>query len=673
MCGIVDNRSIPTASHRRDSVVFVPVLGTVAVWAPPSLKHPRPDQSYWNCTYRQKCQSHRNTASYVNSKSTVKETDRIKKRETMGRGKHRPAGHLQQPGCFIDHPVSERCTALLTKSASVVEFRLTRDTWNGHHSLTRLSTTGRKILNALILMPTPPPDDNQTARAPSPRRGNDNLPAREPAERSVRWLLWCVAILVAAAVVRFYASLDDFWLDEIWSWAFAGQLSSAWDILTKLRHDNNHYLNTWLIYEIGPNAYPVMYRLPAVAAGVGMVLLSGLIASRRGRLAAFTAMLLIAGSYLMIHYTSEARGYAWGMFFSLLSLFLMQRSLEKNRPGTDLAFGLSAIGGFLGHLTYLDCYLPLAIWSVGHDWRNRVPTGRLLARLLRRHAAPVLFLLWLYRVNLQQMALGGGGTANAIDVILSTLSLTVGGPEFGPLTVVVGLVTAAVLLTCLAASPGRGSIPRGVYLGVIVLVPGALLIVTGRGVLYPRYFLVPSLFALLLFADRLSRLAQRGRNGKAVYGLVLIGLLASNAVQTARLIRLGRGGYQAALRLMAEQTRGPTLTVGSDHDFRNGLVIEFYRMHMPDLFDPRLPNTKRLLYFPLNRWPPEGPEWFLRHSQEPDPHPRQTITDRVGNHYELIRIFPYAGLSGWNWMLYHNRNRPMPPPATTETRTFRQS
>jgi len=237
------------------------------------------------------------------------------------------------------------------------------------------------------------------------------------------------------------------------------------------------------------------------------------------------------------------------------------------------------------------------------------------------------------------------------------MSLTVGGPEFGPLTVMVGLVAAIAWLACLIALRSSGSAPRSVYLGIVVLVPGVLLIVTGRDVLYPRYFLVSSLFVLLLFADGLSRLAQRGRYGKVVYGIVLIGLLAGNAVQTARLIHLGRGGYQAALQLMAEQTAGPTLTIGSDHDFRNGLVIAFYQLHMPDLFDARLPNTRRLIYLPQNRWPPEGPEWFLRHSQEPDIHPKPTITDGTGNHYDLIGIYPYAGLSGWNWILYHNRNR----------------
>ena len=545
-----------------------------------------------------------------------------------------------------------------------MEFLPAGDTLSCRRGLVRSSTAVRKTENASILMPGKPPDNRRSAQSLSSRPRDDDLSLREPAERSVRWVLWCAAIVVAAAVLRFYASLGDFWLDEIWSWALAGRLSSAAEILTTLHHDNNHYLNTWFLYEIGPSAHWVLYRLPAVAAGVGTVVLGGLIAGRRGRLAAVTAMLLIAGSHLMIHYTSEARGYAWAMFFSLLSLWLMRRSLERNRPGTDFAFGLAAIGGFLGHLTYINCYLPLAIWSVGHDRKQHVLPKRFVARLLRRHALPVLFMVWLYRVNIRQMLVGGGGTANVGGVILSALSLTVGGPEFGPPSVVVGLIAFVAYLTCLRVLWKRGQVPGAVSLGIVVLVPGLLLIVTGRDILYPRYFLVPSLFMLLLFADGLSRLAHRGRPGRVAYGILLTGLLAGNAVQTARLIRFGRGGYQDALRLMAERTAGPTVTVGSDHDFRNGLVIAFYRIHMPEFSDSPGPNTKRLLYVPLNRWPQNGPEWFLRHSQEPGVHPKQTITDGADNHYDLIRVFPYAGLSGWNWMLYHNRNRSMFPSRT---------
>lgn len=33
-------------------------------------------------------------------------------------------------------------------------------------------------------------------------------------------------------------------------------------------------------------------------------------------------------------------------------------------------------------------------------------------------------------------------------------------------------------------------------------------------------------------------------------------------------------------------------------------------------------------------------------------------TDDYGNKYQPVRIYRYSDLSGWNWPLYHNLNRP---------------
>ena len=66
-----------------------------------------------------------------------------------------------------------------------------------------------------------------------------------------------------------------------------------------------------VLYLFGPSAHSITYRIPAVLAGVGTVVMAGWISSRRGRLEALSAMLLVAASYPLIHYSSEARGYAY--------------------------------------------------------------------------------------------------------------------------------------------------------------------------------------------------------------------------------------------------------------------------------------------------------------------------------------------------------------------------
>ena len=117
---------------------------------------------------------------------------------------------------------------------------------------------------------------------------------------STRRTVWtgvvCGVILVAAGIVRFYASLGDFWFDEIWSWYIARNVLTDWDILTSIHHDNNHHLNTWFMYLLGQNQHWTVYRIPSVMAGIGTVAVAGLIGNRHGKLEAVTAMLLTAGS-----------------------------------------------------------------------------------------------------------------------------------------------------------------------------------------------------------------------------------------------------------------------------------------------------------------------------------------------------------------------------------------
>ncbi len=95
-------------------------------------------------------------------------------------------------------------------------------------------------------------------------------------------------ILVGAAVLRVLASGGDLWLDEIWSLTLAASVEQPLDILTEIHHDNNHPLNTLCLYLLGERENWVVYRVPALVAGVATVAVAGLIAMRRGGLAAVT-------------------------------------------------------------------------------------------------------------------------------------------------------------------------------------------------------------------------------------------------------------------------------------------------------------------------------------------------------------------------------------------------
>ena len=58
--------------------------------------------------------------------------------------------------------------------------------------------------------------------------------------------------------------------------------------------------------------------------------------------------------------------------------------------------------------------------------------------------------------------------------------------------------------------------------------------------------------------------------------LLITLLMISHADNILSLLIDGRGHYRQALNDMASATKGHTISVASDHDFRNKLVIDFY-------------------------------------------------------------------------------------------------
>ena len=105
---------------------------------------------------------------------------------------------------------------------------------------------------------------------------------------------------------------------------------------------------------------------------------------------------------------------------------------------------------------------------------------------------------------------------------------------------------------------------------------------------------------------------------------------------------------------MLDQTFSEKIFVASDHDFRNKTVLAFYFA--------RAGASDRAGYYEFGKWPPEGPEWVLFHAFEQQYSPGKNVNDDRGHTYELARVFPYAGLSGFHWALYHNTNRPTNSP-----------
>jgi hypothetical protein len=461
--------------------------------------------------------------------------------------------------------------------------------------------------------------------------------------RRAPWLAASALLVLVAGLLRWAASLGDFWFDEIWSWSMTLDLSSPWAVLTRIRHENNHFLNTLILDLLGPERHWTVYRLPAVLASTASTVLAARIAAHgRGPVEALAALWLTGLSYLSVHFGSEARGYAYVVFFALLAFVLLHRALERASWTIDLLVALSLVLGVLSQLMFLYAWAALFTWHVLRA--GRMPGG--FATVLRVHLPPALFCAWLYVVNLRSLTLGGGEPRPTGELAVGVLSLFGGGPDSGPAAWLVAALVAVALGLALAEEFRSGSDLWVPFAGVVGIAPLLLFAVARPRGLYERYFLLAVAFGLILSARWIGRIWARGPAGKAACALLLALFTIGNGIHTARLIRLGRGHYGEALQWMLDESRTRPAGIASDHDFRNGLVYSYYK---------RWTSAPRDLdYHMENQLPREGTEWFLRHDLRTDQEPPPTVHDRNGNSYRLARVFPYAGLSGWRWAVYRN-------------------
>lgn len=451
-------------------------------------------------------------------------------------------------------------------------------------------------------------------------------------------------LLGLAAALRIAAALGDFYNDEIWSLEFAGLIDAPWEALTRVHHDNNHILNTLLVYWIGTDAHWLWYRVLSLVTGTASVGLLGYASSRRGAAEALTTLYLAGLSYPLILYSSEARGYAPAIFFAVSAFLLVQSRWARRKPWKLGLLWLSILLGLLSHLTSSFVFVSLLLWAGVRELRAGPTPRASVLELMKCFAVPALLAASLYVIDVRHMATGGGEDYGIGEVVRRGLLLAVGAPSAPlpeALCVAAVALAAAWGLYCLRDDPNQ---PAIFFLCVLLIVPGAVLVLRQPEYIYFRYLIVCVPFLYLLLSSCLVSILRTGRGGRIAASALLLLFAAGNAPPIISLISLGRGQYREAVLYMAHHTPGPNVLVGSDHDFRNQLVLRYYARFLPE--------NKTLLYVEQDEWPAEGVHWALTHSQDLAHTAPRRLVDRGGNAYLLEKTFPYSGISGWNWYLY---------------------
>jgi hypothetical protein len=463
--------------------------------------------------------------------------------------------------------------------------------------------------------------------------------------------LLLASILALAALLRLGALGSELWFDEIWSWEFARSASSPWQVIAGegQHHDNNHKLNTLFLWLCPAGSPWWCYRLHSLAAGLASVAIAARIAARRGRAEAIFAALLFATDYWLVLCSAEARGYALAVCFALLALLALQDYLTHGRRRMLVLFWLSAVLGFLAHLTFLHAYLALGLWTVYYGARRRLPPWAELRQLLACHLLPCLFFLALYAVDIRRMQFGGGPPQPTSTVLARLISLGLGGSFSMPAPAALALMLLAVAGFLLGLRLlARDAQNIGLFFAVAVVGSPALFLLGKPAYLFERYFLISFVFFLLLLSFVLGSLWRRSRAGAVAALLLTGGIVAGSIGQIVAFERGGRGHFLDALAYIARQSPSREVSVCGDYDFR---VHKFYTFYVP-----YLDVGERLAYHEQNELPREGTDWLLVHRLD-EGRPAPCIRDAAGHAYRHEREFPAAAFAGWSWHVYRKDNR----------------
>lgn len=452
-----------------------------------------------------------------------------------------------------------------------------------------------------------------------------------------------LAVLVVTALalaLRLLGARGDLWVDEIWSLVLLKPLTSIDQIFWRINHDNNHFLNSVYLYLLGPGASPLAQRSLSIVLGVATVLAAAVAMAPRGRWTMVAASLLFSVSYPMVHYGSEARGYAGSVLFTLLGVVFLERRLEGRR-GAGVALAATILLGTLSHLVMVEAAAVLVAWTAWLSFRR---TGSLL-----RSSLDVILVFWPAALAVLPLAL-------CMIVGDRLFGFTVGG--FSPFSLSAfahgygGLVrwlfgasswvgdwpaiVAACGLVCVSACIWRDQRASLYVIGIVGL---PLLMVVARlpNLEFPRYFIVSGTLLLLWAAEFLGRGFDAGGTRKSLAVIALALIVIGSISSLLPFFQYGRGSYSAMVETM---TAYGDATYASNHQFRTATVVDHFAS----------PTGHRASFVAQDQVCARRPAWFIMEG-DPDRQPEQ-VDEGCNLIYGRTESSTYSGLSGVNWTLY---------------------
>ena len=478
---------------------------------------------------------------------------------------------------------------------------------------------------------------------------------RSDARGSGRWVGLILGVVLIGAGLRLLGLRTELWMDEILSLRLVGSLESPLGVFTSIHHDNNHYLNSLWLYAVGAHARWWQMRLASIVFGVLLIPLAFRAVRDWGRPAALAAALLVGLSYPLIHYSSEARGYAHVLAFALLSWFFFRNWLRTDHRGWGLGYALGASLGFLGHLGFATVFASFLVWSVFDVLSARGDRVRRLVRNAAVQLLPAMTIGLLYLLDVRFLEVAGGPPVTTVSSWLAAGALLVGDAR-GWFAVAVALVASGCVAIELARMFRDGE-SESLFFAFVLFFPLANGVISVHA--YQRYYLTALLFALLLLSRFVARNLSGSDRQRWAAAALIVAIVGLNVVQTARFLEIGRGQYLEAVTDIAEVSTAARPTVAGNHDLGHILSIEYYGQ-----FVPGRPSFEYL----CRRPGAPGCEQFRAPNRTDGPPPEFFIVASTRNRFEapadldilslaeysLMAVYPKYGLSGLAWAVYRS-------------------
>ena len=468
-------------------------------------------------------------------------------------------------------------------------------------------------------------------------------------KRSRACALIGLLVVVCGSLLRVSAASGELWLDEQWSLLLVQKASSPVELITTVRHDNNHLLNSLWMWVVGAYADPFLYRLPAVICGCAMLIIAtGLVRRNEMGPAGLVWCVFLATSYPLILVGTEARGYSVEVLAAVASFGLaLELSRAEPKKGSAALFLACSVLGLLSHATFMLFLVPTLVWLA---WRRM----KVVDNLARDSATWIIvvvpslvsFLLW--RSFYGILEVGGGPEASYLQVFISTISTMLGGSELSAFDVggsAYAFVLAGVALLFASVEAiawmRSGDPASWLVLGIIVA-PVCAVLVGQPPFLLPRYFILAAVFSYLLLARLVARLFAQNLIGKCLAAALVLGFVTQSGQRTIELVTRGRSHYQSALEALA--SAGQPLVVGGDLDNQNELRWEFLRLRRAPM------STLSYVRNAESIDPP--PAILLREWIEPCVQAPSEYETSRGIKYSLIEWYPAPLLSGFSLGVY---------------------